>query len=62
MSVRRHLYEHFVIPAGERSLVGDEHFVVPSSPALSGDHEDFVGPDEAPERGWEVPRPGTPPG
>jgi len=62
MSVRRHLYEHFVIPAGERSPAGDEHFVVPSSPALSGDHEDFVGPDEAPERACAVPRPRTPPG
>ena len=62
MSVRRRVYEHFVIPAGERLPVGDEHFVVPSSPSLPGDHEAFVVSDEAPERACAVPRPRAPTG
>jgi hypothetical protein len=62
MSLRRRVYDHFVICAGERMPVADQHFVVPSPHPLPGDHEDFVGHDEAPERPCVVPRPRTPPG
>jgi hypothetical protein len=61
MSLRRRVYEHFVIPPADRLPVGDG-FVIPSRPPLPGDHEDFVGPDEVPNRACAVPRPRTPPG
>lgn len=62
MSLRRRVYDHFVVCAGERVPRADQHFVVRSSHPLPGDHEDFVGPDEAPVRACAVPRPRTPPG